>query len=387
MTSLQREEPRYFGAGPALLPTSVLQQAAQDLINYEQSGLGIGEISHRSSPAGKVIQDTKQYFKELLAIPDTHEVFFMQGGGTTGFSSIATNLLASFIKKTGHTGKGAYAITGSWSAKAEQEASRLGVETTVLTNSKKAFGLYGDIEPFDKWVKPNPAETAYVYYCDNETVNGVEFPFVPQYEGIEVVADLSSNILSREIDVSKFGLIMAGAQKNVGIAGLTVYIIKKSLLDQADDEELRKLHAPVTPIAFHYPTVVKNDSAYNTIPIFTLHVLKLVLKNLIAKGGLKAQQEANERKAAKLYAVLDKYPNLFNLPVARHVRSHMNVVFTLKGDAALEAEFLQQAEARGLKGLKGHRSVGGIRASLYNAVSEQATDDLVEFITAFAQAH
>jgi phosphoserine aminotransferase len=384
--SLEREQPHYFGAGPAVLPTDVLQQAAYDLINYEGSGLGVGEISHRSSPAAKVIDDTKAHFKELLSIPDTHEVFFLQGGGTSGFSSVATNLLASYVKKTGKKGKGAYAITGAWSKKAEEEASRLGVETEIITDSKKTYGSYGKIQPFEEWTKPNPEETAYVFYCDNETVNGVEFPFVPEFEGIELVADLSSNILSREIDISKFGLLIAGAQKNVGLAGLTIYIIKKSLLEQASDDELKALNAPLSPIAFHFPTVVKNNSAYNTIPIFTLHVLKLVLENLIKNGGLKKQQEKNERKAAKLYQVLDSYPELYNLPVEKSVRSHMNVVFTIKKEG-LDAEFLAKSSELKLTGLKGHRSVGGFRASIYNAVTEESVDLLVDFIKKFSEEH
>ncbi|CCH41720.1 3-phosphoserine aminotransferase [Wickerhamomyces ciferrii] len=384
--TLEREEPHYFGAGPAVLPTSVLQQAAYDLINYQGIGLGVGEISHRSGPANDVIENTKKHFKELLSIPDTHEVFFLQGGGTSGFSSIATNLLASYVKKTGKKGKGAYAITGSWSKKAYEEAERLGVETEVLTDSKKVYGSFGKIQPVSEWKQPDPKDTAYVYYCDNETVNGVEFQSEPQFEGIEIVADLSSNILSRKVDVSKYGLILAGAQKNVGLAGLTVYIIKNSLLEQASDDELKALNAPLSPIAFHYPTVVKNNSAYNTIPIFTLHILDLVLQNLIKQGGLTTQQEINERKAKKLYEVLDQYPQLFNLPVDKSVRSNMNVVFTINGEG-LEESFLKEAGEAKLTGLKGHRSVGGIRASLYNAVTEETVDLLVDFVKKFAEAH
>lgn len=386
MASLDREDPNYFGAGPAMLPTSVLQQAALDLINYDNLGLGVGEISHRSAPAIEVVDETKQLFKKLLEIPDTHEVFFLQGGGTTGFSSIPPNLVASFVKKHGKPGKCAYAITGSWSKKSYEEAVRLGFYCEVLTDSKKAYGKFGDIEPFEKWKKPTPGETAYVYYCDNETVNGVEFPFIPEYEGIEVVADLSSNILSRKMDISKFGLIMAGAQKNVGLAGITIYIIKKSLLEQATDDELKALGVPLAPIATHYPTVVKNNSAYNTIPIFTVHILKLVLQNLIAKGGLEAQEQLNKRKASKLYAALDQYPKLYKQPVSKGVRSDMNVVFTIEGEG-LEAEFLKLAKEKKLDGLKGHRSVGGMRASLYNAVTEHSVDLLVDFVNEFGKAH
>jgi phosphoserine aminotransferase len=386
MANLEREAPNYFGAGPAMLPTNVLQQAALDVINYDSIGLGIGEISHRSVPAIKVIDDTKLLFKQLIDIPDTHEVFFLQGGGTTGFSSIPPNLVASFVKKTGKPGKCAYAITGSWSKKSYEEAVRLGFDCEVLTDSKKAFGKFGDIEPFDQWKKPTPEETAYVYYCDNETVNGVEFPYIPEFEGIEVVADMSSNILSRKIDVSKFGLIMAGAQKNVGLAGITIYIIKKTLLDQASEEELKKLSIPLAPIATHYPTVVKNNSAYNTIPIFAVHILKLVLEDLVKHGGLEAKEALNKRKAEKLYAALDKYPKLYQLPVAKGVRSDMNVVFTIAGEG-LEDEFLKLAKEKKLDGLKGHRSVGGMRASLYNAVTEASVDLLVEFVNDFGEAH
>jgi len=384
--TLEREEPNYFGAGPAALPTSVLQQAAYDLVNYQGSGLGVGEISHRSGPAAEVIEQTKSKFKELLDIPDTHEVFFMQGGGTTGFSSIATNLLASFVKKTGHKGKGAYAITGSWSKKSYEEAVRLGLDTEIVTDSKKVYGAFGKIQPINEWIKPDPKETAYLYYCDNETVHGVEFPFVPEFEGVEVVADMSSNILSRKVDVSKYGLIMAGAQKNVGLAGLTIYIIKKSLLEQASDDELKALNAPLSPIAFHYPTVVKNNSAYNTIPIFTLHILNLVLENLIQKGGLQAQQEVNERKAKKLYEALDSFPEIYNLPVDKTARSEMNVVFTFKKEG-LEEKFIKEAADKNLTGLKGHRSVGGMRASLYNAVSERSVDLLVDLVKEFGAAN
>lgn len=385
MANLERETPHYFGAGPAMLPTPVLQQAARDLVNYQSAGLGVGEISHRSAPAIQVVDDTKALLKELMDIPDTHEVFFLQGGGTTGFSSIPPNLVASFVKKTGKAGKGAYAITGSWGKKSYEEAVRLGFECEVLTDSKKAFGKFGDVEPFSQWKKPSE-DAAYVYYCDNETVNGVELPFVPEYQGVELVADMSSNILSRKVDVSKFGLIMAGAQKNVGIAGVTIYIIKKSLLDQASEDELKKLGVPISPIAFHYPTVVANNSAYNTIPIFTVHILKLVLQNLVKHGGIEAQETTNKRKALKLYAALDKFPKLYSLPVAPAVRSDMNVVFTINGEG-LEAEFLKQAKERGMDGLKGHRSVGGMRASLYNAVTEASVDALVAFVEEFGNAH
>ena len=386
--TLDREEPNYFGAGPALLPTSVLQQAAYDLISYEGDNIGIGEISHRSKPAIKVIDDTKENLTKLLNIPDTHEVFFMQGGGTTGFSSIAYNLIANYAKRTGKKGKAAYAVTGSWSKKASEEAQRLGFDVNIVVNTKGEN--FGTIPPYSEW-KPIGEDVSYLYVCDNETVHGVEFTNIPgtDYlpEGVELVADMSSNILSKEIDVSKYGLIMAGAQKNIGLAGLTIYIIKKSLLDQASDDELRSLNIPLSPIAFHYPTVVKNNSAYNTIPIFTCHILKLVTDKLIADGGIKNTEQINKKKATILYEALESYPDFYKLPVFNsQVRSNMNVVFRLPKED-LEAKFIAEAAKRNLAGLKGHRSVGGMRASIYNAVTLKSVHSLVDLVNDFAKAN
>ncbi|SCU85717.1 LANO_0C05094g1_1 [Lachancea nothofagi CBS 11611] len=389
--SLEREEPNYFGAGPALLPTKVLQQAAKDLIDYQGIGLGIGEISHRSGDATDVIESAKANLRKLMNIPATHEVFFMQGGGTTGFSSLATNLTAAHVGRTGSKGTAGYLITGSWSAKALEEAERLGVDCEALFNAKDFNnGKFGAIPPESAWAdKIKSKDYSYVYLCENETVHGVEWPQLPKAlteSSIEIVADLSSDILSREIDVSKYGVIMAGAQKNIGLAGLTLYIVKKSILQDisaAPLDQLRKLGVPITPVAFEYPTVVKNNSAYNTIPIFTLHVIDLVLRHILEKGGIPAQQKENELKAQLLYETLDKYPDFFNLPVAKDCRSKMNVVFTLKKEG-LDKDFLQGAADRKLTGLKGHRSVGGFRASIYNAVSIDSTKLLVQYIEDFA---
>lgn len=387
--SLDREEPNYYGAGPALLPTSVLQQAAKDLINFQNIGIGAGEISHRSKAGVSIIDETKERLTKLLDIPDTHEVFFLQGGGTTGFSSIVANLTASHIKKTGKIGTPYYIIDGTWSKKAYEEAERLGYNPKILVDTKKIDGKFGTIPSIDKWDIPsNLNEISFIYHCDNETVNGVEFRNFPfdKFPNVELVSDMSSNFLSKKVDVSKYGLIFAGAQKNVGIAGISIYIIKKSLLEQANVEELKKLNVPIVPIAFHYPTVVKNDSAYNTIPTFTVHIVNLVLKNLIEKGGLNVQEEENITKSNMLYDILDKYPNVYKLPVSKDVRSRMNIVFTIK-DGSLDNEFLSEAEKKNLSGLKGHRSVGGMRASLYNAVTIKSTKLLCEFIEEFAKTH
>ncbi|CUM66984.1 uncharacterized protein PRCAT00004671001 [Priceomyces carsonii] len=387
--SLDRKEPSYFGAGPALIPGSVLKQAAYDLISYDGDNIGVGEISHRSKPAIKIIDDTKRNLKNLLDIPDTHEVFFMQGGGTTGFSSIVYNLMANYAKThNGKKGKAAYAITGSWSKKATEEAQRLGFDVEIAVNT--ADKKYGDIPPYSEW-KPIDKECAYLYICDNETVNGTEFHDIPgsDYlpEGVELVADMSSNILSKQVDVSKYGLIMAGAQKNIGLAGLTIYIIKRTLLEQASDSELHKYGLPLVPIAFHYPTVVKNNSAYNTIPIFTCHILQLVTAKLLNDGGIKSIEEVNDKKADLLYNALEKYPNFYFLPVANpDIRSRMNVVFRLPNEQ-LEEKFVKEAAEKNLKGLKGHRSVGGMRASIYNAVTLDSVKQLVDFINYFAKSN
>lgn len=386
MNTLDREEPHYFGAGPALLPSDVLKQAAYDLLTYQGENLGVGEISHRSKTATQIIDDTKANFSELLSIPEDYEVFFMQGGGTTGFSAIAYNLMANYAKRTGKKGKAAYAVTGAWSKKTAEEAARLGFETDIVVNTKAS--KFDHVPPYSEWKPIDKENTAYLYVCDNETVHGNEFSDIPgpEYlpEGVELVADMSSNILSREIDISKYGLIMAGAQKNVGLAGLTIYIIKKSLIEQPSDEDLKALGIPLAPIAFSFPSVIANNSAYNTIPIFTCQILKLVTEKLLAQGGLKHMQAINEKKASSLYAALESYPSMYKLPVKKGSRSNMNVVFTLpSGD--LEAKFLNEASKLHLNGLKGHRSVGGIRASLYNAVSENSTQLLVNFVKNFGE--
>ncbi|CAI4036481.1 hypothetical protein SMKI_15G3280 [Saccharomyces mikatae IFO 1815] len=391
--SLEREEPQHFGAGPAQMPTSVLQQAAKDLINFNDIGLGIGEISHRSKDATKVIEDSKKHLIELLNIPDTHEVFYLQGGGTTGFSSVATNLAAAYVGKHGEIAQAGYLVTGSWSQKAYEEAKRLHVPAEVIFNAKDYNnGKFGTIPDESLWEdKIKGKKFSYVYLCENETVHGVEWPSLPKClvedPNIEIVADLSSDILSRKIDISQYGVIMAGAQKNIGLAGLTLYIVKKSILKNisgAPDETLHEMGVPITPIAFDYPTVVKNNSAYNTIPIFTLHVMDLVFQHILKKGGVEAQQAENEEKAKILYDALDSNPDFYTLPVDPKCRSKMNVVFTLKKDN-LDDQFLKEAAARKLTGLKGHRSVGGFRASIYNALSVQAVQNLVDFVKEFAE--
>ncbi|ANB13950.1 O-phospho-L-serine:2-oxoglutarate transaminase [Sugiyamaella lignohabitans] len=366
LNKLDRAPPHYFGAGPALLPTEVLQQAAVELIQYQNLGIGLGEMSHRSSQAIDIINTTKQKVTQLLDVPDTHEVFFAQGGGTGGFAAVAGNLLAAHAHKTGKKGVANYIVTGSWSQKAAEEAERLGADVNIVVDARKFTpnGKYGVIPAQSDWkFTPNAEDIAYVYYCDNETVGGVEFHAPPEVpEGVELVADMSSNFLSKPVDVSKFGLIFGGAQKNIGIAGISLYIIKKSLLQHASLEQLRQLQVPIIPIFLDFPTLVKNNSAYNTLSIFALRIVQLNVEHLLAKGGLKAQGEESKRKAAKIYALLDKHPEIYKSPVAPTARSNMNIVFTIPGDGK-EETFIKEAAIWGLTGLKGHRSVGGIRVS------------------------
>uniref|UniRef100_A0A060TBZ2 phosphoserine transaminase n=1 Tax=Blastobotrys adeninivorans TaxID=409370 RepID=A0A060TBZ2_BLAAD len=376
-----RPQANYFGAGPALLPSEVVEAAAADFIDYKNLGIGVGEISHRSGDAIAIINATKEKITKLLDIPDTHEVFFCQGGGTGGFAAVTYNMLAAYAAKTGKKGKANYFVTGSWSQKACEEAKRLGADVHVVADAKKQNGKYGSIPAQSTWQFSDDA--AYVYYCDNETVHGVEFPEIPKVpEGVELVADMSSNFLSRKVDVSKFGLLFGGAQKNIGIAGVSLYIIKKSLLERPEDDKLRELGIPLCPIFLDFPSVVKNNSAYNTISILAVQVMNLYMDHLIAKGGLGAQEAEANSKAQKVYAVVDKYPQVYTKLVDEKARSRMNIVFTTTDDD----KFVKGAAERNLTGLKGHRSVGGIRVSNYNAVTENSIDLLVKYMEEFANS-
>lgn len=384
-----RDDPYYFGAGPALLPESVVQQAAADLVSYLQNEIGICEISHRSADAIAVIEDAKANLKKAYSVPDTHEIVFAQGGGTGAFAAVAYNLVAHHAYKTGKVGVANYLVTGGWSDKAAAEAKRLGFKVNIAANAKASAGKYGTIPEASTWkFTPETEDIAYVYYCDNETVNGVEFPAdisASLPAGVNIVADMSSNILSRKIDISKFAAIVAGAQKNIGVAGITVYIIRKDLLNRLPYEKEVELGLPIAPIIFDFPTLVKNNSTYNTLPIFGVHVLNLCVKAVLDKGGLEAQQAESEGKAAKVYNLLDKYPEVYKSPVAKDARSIMNIVFTLPSPEA-EKKFLDGAKALKLNGIKGHRSVGGIRISNYNAVSVKSVDVLTEYMDKFAQS-
>lgn len=372
----------YFGAGPAPLPTSVVERAAEQFVEYEKLGLGLGELSHRSKQATAIIDETKAKVVDLLEVPDTHEVLFVQGGGTGGFAAVIYNVLGAFAAKTGKKGKADYLVTGAWSAKAAAEAKRLGVEANIVCDGKKN-GKYTDIPDESEWKFSDPAETAFVYFCDNETVDGVEFATLPNVpKGSNLVMDMSSNMLSRKVDVSKLAVLFGGAQKNVGIAGVSLYIVRKDILQQAPPSELAKLGVPIAPSVIDFGLIAKNNSAYNTVSIFAVQVINLVLAELLAKGGLTAQEVESRAKADKLYALIDRRSDVYLAPVAPRARSRMNIVFNLV-DADTEARFLAGAAERKLTGLKGHRSVGGIRISNYNAVVPAAVDELAAYMEEF----
>ncbi|KAF2085749.1 phosphoserine aminotransferas-like protein [Saccharata proteae CBS 121410] len=420
-----RSDVHYFGAGPAPLPTPVLEQASQVLLNYNDKGIGICEISHRSPEANQILADAKNGLSNLLDIPDNYEILFLQGGGSGEFSAVVYHMISIWVEKRRAAaekelgpGKEAevlerlraevqkelrmdYLVTGSWSLKASQEAARLaGPElVNVAVDARKANdGKFGKIPAEDSWkLTPRTPGAAFTYFCDNETVDGVEFPSFPacldSADAAPVVADMSSNFISRRVDVRKYAVIFGGAQKNIGNAGITIVIVRKDLLPpqsaMASSTLLRQLGLPVGPVVLDWPTIAKNNSLYNTLPIFDVWVAGQVMKGLVEAFGDKkiaGQEQISNEKAALLYGVLEKYPQIYRVVPDKSARSRMNLCFRVHGgDDAREKEFLSGAEKRGLQGLKGHRSVGGIRASNYNAVSMDGASKLAQYLEEFAQ--
>ena len=350
-----------FCAGPAALPEKVLEKAAAEMLDWQGKGLSIMEMSHRSSEYVSVAKKAEQDLRDLLVIPDNYKVLFMQGGATAQFAMIPMNLLR---------GKNSadYINTGQWSAKAIKEARNFCGINVVASSEDKNFSY----APAQSKLKLNP-EAAYVHYTPNETIGGVEFNYIPDTGGVPLVADFSSSILSSELDVSKFALIYAGAQKNIGPAGLCIVIVREDLLGDVIEG---------TPTAMNYKVIADNGSMYNTPATYSWYLAGLVFEWLKKQGGVTAINEINLRKAKKLYDYID-VSDFYANPVPPQNRSIMNVPFTLKSDA-LDAEFIKEADEKGLLNLKGHRSVGGMRASIYNAVSEQAVDALIDFMRDFA---
>ena len=353
-----------FCAGPAMLPKPVMAKAQEEFINWNNTGSSVMELSHRSEIYMEMAAQAEADLRELMAIPDTYKVLFCHGGGRGQFSAVPLNLLPQ--------GKSAdYIVDGSWSKAAAVEAENFGDINVINVREEHANGETSLI-PADSW--PLNSDAAYVHYCPNETVDGIEINYIPETHGIPLVADMSSTILSHEIDVSKFGLIYAGAQKNIGPSGLTIVIVREDLLGYAQQ---------ATPCIMNYKTSADNDSMYNTPPTYAWYLAGLVFKWLKDLGGVKAIAKINQAKAELLYQAIDN-SDLYQNNIEPQYRSKMNIPFWLK-DESLNEAFLSQAEHHGLMALKGHRIVGGMRASIYNAMPIEGVQALVAFMKEFEQ--
>jgi phosphoserine aminotransferase len=353
-----------FSAGPAVLPEPVLEQAAHEMLDWRGSGMSVMEMSHRGKEFIAIHAQAEADLRELLAIPPGYKVLFLQGGASAQFAMIPLNLLR---------GKGGadYVNTGQWSKKAIGEAKKY-CKVNVAASSEDASFTY--VPKQSSW-KLDP-DAAYVHITSNETIGGVEFHWIPDTGDVPLVADASSHILSGPLDVSRFGLIYAGAQKNIGPAGLAIVIVREDIMGHADAR---------TPGVFDYRIQAESDSMYNTPPTYAVYVAGLVFQWLKKLGGLEKMQALNVAKAKLLYDYLDQ-TEFYHTPVAKEDRSRMNIPFTLR-NAALDEEFLKQAKSRGLVQLKGHRSVGGMRASLYNAMPLEGVERLVQFMKEFERSH
>ncbi len=351
-----------FSAGPSVLPLEVLEKVQKDLLNYEGSGQSVMEMSHRSAVYQKIIDDAEADLRELMGIPDNYKVLFVQGGGTMQFAMVPLNLLRNSKKAD-------YVLTGTWAKKAYKEACKYGDIRVIASSEDDKFTWVPKIK------KEDIREDAdYVYITTNNTIYGTKFNYVPETGDIPLVADMSSNIMSEEVDVSKFGMIWAGAQKNVGPAGVTIVIVREDLIGFADEK---------VPTYLDYKIHADNGSMYNTPPCFSIYVAGEVFKYLKSIGGIKEMERRNVAKANLLYDYIDS-SKLFSCPVAKEDRSLMNVVF-VTGDADLDKKFIAEAKEKGMINLAGHRSIGGMRASIYNAMPEEGVRALVDFMKAFEE--
>ena len=353
-----------FSAGPAMLPQPVLERAREELLEYGASGMSVMELNHRGGTFAEIAAGSRDRLRRMMAVPDDYAVLFLHGPARTHFAAVPLNLAAN-----GATAD--YVDTGLWSKMAIEEAERL---TRVNVAASSREGNYTTIPPQDEWRLGD--DSAYVHITPNETIGGVEYQAIPDVGDRVLVADMSSNILSRPVDVSRFGLIYAGAQKNMGIAGLTVVIVRKDLLGRARAD---------IPSMLDYQIHAEADSLACTAPTFAWYLAGLVLEWLEGGGGLESMAATNERKANKLYACIDS-SNFYHNPVAPECRSWMNVPFTMPS-TELETLFLKESAEEGLAGLKGHRFVGGMRASIYNAMPEEGVDRLIAFMGDFMQRH
>ena len=349
-----------FSAGPSMLPLSVLEKAASELTNYRGSGQSVMEMSHRSKLYLSIFEEIKADFKRIFHVPDTHEILFMQGGATFQFGAVPLNLIGS-------TGKADYAITGNFSKIACKEATKYG-EINVAADSSDRNHTY---IPAQSDLKLSP-DASYFHYCANNTIYGTEWKYVPETNGVPIVCDMSSNIMSKPVDVSKYGIIYAGVQKNMAPAGMAVVVINK---------ELAGHELPITPKIMSYKIAIDKDSMDNTPPCYTIYMLGLVLKWLDEQGGTEGMEKIKAKKSGILYDVLDN-SRLF-IPIAdKEARSDMNVTFRT-GDDELDAKFVKEATAAGFVNLKGHRLAGGMRASIYNAMPMEGVEKLADFMRAF----
>ena len=351
-----------FSAGPSMLPLPVLEKAASELLCYGDSGMSVMEMSHRSADYEPIIFGAEKLLRQLMNVPENYKILFLQGGASTQFAAVPLNLI-------GRTGKADYIVSGQFSGKAFKEAQKYGDVVEVATSKADNFTY---IPKVDKSAfRP---DASYVHICYNNTIYGTKFDYIPDTGDIPLVADMSSCILSEPVDVSKFAVIYAGAQKNMAPAGLTVVIVREDLLGNA---------LPITPAMLDWKLAADNDSMYNTPPCYTIYMAKLVYEYLLSIGGLDAMKKINEEKAALPYNYLDSQ-DYYSAPVKPECRSIMNVTF-VTGNADLDKKFAIEAAAQGLKNLKGHRSVGGMRASIYNAMPQEGVVKLIKFMKDFAE--
>lgn len=351
-----------FSAGPSMLPVPVLEKAASELLSYGSSGMSVMEMSHRSPEFEAIIGTAEANLRKLMNIPGNYKVLFLQGGASTQFAAVPLNLIR-------RTGKADYAVSGQFSGKAFKEAQKLGYDVSCIATTKD--DNFDHVPSITKdMIRP---DASYLHICFNNTIYGTKYPYIPETGDIPLVADLSSCILSEPIDVTKFGVIYAGAQKNMAPAGVTVVIVREDLLGTAEEK---------MPTMLDWRVEAENGSMYNTPPCYSIYMLGLVAEWLLSIGGLDEMKKRNERKAALLYDYLDSQ-DYYKAPVRKDSRSMMNVTF-VTGDAELDKKFAGEAAAAGLKNLKGHRSVGGMRASIYNAMPEEGVAALVAFMKKFA---
>ena len=351
-----------FSAGPAVLPEEVLKQAADEMMNYQNSGMSVMEMSHRSKTYDNIIKTAERDLRDLLNIPDNYKVLFLQGGAHLQFSMVPINLLKNGVAD--------YIVTGQWAKKAYVEAQKYGKINKVATSEDKTFSYIPDCSDL-----PISEDADYVYICENNTIYGTKFHKLPDTKGKILVADMSSCFLSEPVDITKYGLIYAGVQKNVGPAGVQIVIIREDLIREDLPEWC--------PTMLKYKTHADNDSLYNTPPAYSIYMCGKVFKWLKKQGGLAAMKERNEKKAGILYDYLEE-SRLFKSSVNPKDRSLMNVTF-VTGDGELDAKFVKEAKEAGLESLKGHRSVGGMRASIYNAMPIEGVEALVAFMKKFEE--